>query len=76
MLPTINGGKPMEILLVEDCTDEAELTMLDFFVASHDSQDLVVIESWDHDGLAQRGKQFVLPMSELGIDATQSLGQA
>jgi len=27
MLPLLNGGKPIEILLVEDCTDEAELTM-------------------------------------------------
>jgi len=27
MHPIINGGKPIEILLVEDCTDEAELTM-------------------------------------------------
>jgi len=27
MHPLINGGKPIEILLVEDCADEAELTM-------------------------------------------------
>ena len=27
MHPIINGGKPIEILLVEDCRDEAELTM-------------------------------------------------
>jgi chemotaxis family two-component system response regulator Rcp1 len=27
MVPLINGGKPIEILLVEDCVDEAELTM-------------------------------------------------
>jgi len=26
----INGGKPIEILLVEDCRDEAELTMQSF----------------------------------------------
>ena len=27
MNPMIHGGRPIEILLVEDCTDEAELTM-------------------------------------------------
>jgi len=27
MHPLLNGGKPIEILLVEDCVDEAELTM-------------------------------------------------
>lgn len=27
MIPLINGGKPIEILLVEDCADEAEMTM-------------------------------------------------
>jgi two-component system, chemotaxis family, response regulator Rcp1 len=30
MYPIINGGKPIEILLVEDCRDEAELTMESF----------------------------------------------
>ena len=27
MFPMLNGGKPIEVLLVEDCVDEAELTM-------------------------------------------------
>jgi two-component system, chemotaxis family, response regulator Rcp1 len=27
MYPTLNGGKPIEILLVEDSTEDAELTM-------------------------------------------------
>jgi CheY-like chemotaxis protein len=30
MHPMINGGKPIEILLVEDCREEAELTMQSF----------------------------------------------